>query len=82
MGHSESKENNLDNDGVISQNLIVENEIKVTNNETKVLLKISVIIQASILLLIVLKTLIKYAKKEQQRDQLLSQRNANAANND
>ena len=28
MGHSESKEDNLDNDGVISQNLIVENEIK------------------------------------------------------
>lgn len=78
MGGNSSKDQPLKNDGLLGQNLIVDNEIKITNNDEQFLLIMLVIVQILMLIFVILKSIIKAAKKMQQRDNVLIQRNRNA----
>lgn len=75
MGSSDSKQ--LKSEGV-NQNLILNNELKVTNDDGELLLKVIIVLLIICMLYMGAKSLIKVAKKEQQRDNLIA-RNATAA---
>lgn len=68
IGGSESKPQEVKNDSILSQSLIVDNEIKITNNDEQWLLVMLVVIQLLMLVFLVLESIIKAAKKMQQRD--------------
>ena len=72
MGSSESKSHESKNEGVINNNLVLENEIKTTNNDEEMLLKIIVGLFVFVLICMILRSIIKYSKKQQVRETLLA----------
>lgn len=46
FGDSEEKTNQVESSGVVNNNLILNNELKVTDNETEFYMKLLVLIQA------------------------------------
>lgn len=79
MGGDSSKEQK--SEGVINNNLILDNELKTTNNDMENMLKILVVISILVLLYLVIKSIVKAAKNNLRMENLLLQRITSAQPN-
>lgn len=78
MGTSESKDNSIENDGVVNSNLMINNEVKTTNDDAEFLLKLSLAVQCIILTVIILRYVIKSARRNQRNQDIILERRNNA----
>lgn len=69
FGSSEEKE--IKSDGIVTNNLIVENELKTTDDDLHMWIKNLVIVQVIILAIMAIKMIMKHAKRTAQRENIL-----------
>lgn len=76
---SSDEQKEIKSDGVVTNNLVLDNELKTTNNDVEFYLKLITIIGLAFFLYTIVKNLMKAAKRTQLRDTIMLENRANSA---